>query len=49
MKPETYDRCRGKTEKIRHSEEQIFERVEEPDMNTRRFAAEVGVSSVCSV
>ena len=45
FKPETHDRSRDKTERILQAEEQILERVEgEPDISTRRLAAQVGVS-----
>ena len=43
---QTHDRGRDRTERILQAEEQILERdEEEPDISTRRLAAEVGVSS----
>ncbi|KAJ3654615.1 hypothetical protein Zmor_013790 [Zophobas morio] len=45
FKPQTHDRARDRTERILQAEEQILERVEEePNISTRRLAAEVGVS-----
>ena len=45
FKLQTHDRGRDRTERILQAEEQILERVEEePDISTRRLAAEVGVS-----
>ena len=45
FKPQTHDRGRDRTERILQAEEQILERVEEePDISTRRLAAEVGIS-----
>ncbi|KAJ3646504.1 hypothetical protein Zmor_024089 [Zophobas morio] len=45
FKPQTYDRDRERTERILQSEEQILEHAEEePNISTRRLAAEVGVS-----
>ena len=45
FKPQTHDRGRDRTERILQAEEQILERVEEePDISTRRLAAEIGVS-----
>ena len=45
LQPQTPDRGRDRTERILQVEEQILERVEEePDISTRRLAAEVGVS-----
>ena len=47
FKPQTHDRGRDRTEKILHAEEQSLERVEEdPDINTCRFAAEIGVAQL---
>ena len=45
FKPQTHGRGRDRTERILQAEEQILERVEEePDISTRRLAAEVGAS-----
>ena len=45
LQPQSYDRGRDRIERILQAEEQILERVEEePDISTRRLAAEVGVS-----
>ena len=45
FKSQTHDRGRDMTERIPQAEEQILEHVEEePDIITRRLAAEVGVS-----
>ena len=42
---QTQDRCHSRTERILQVEEQILERDQkEPDISTRRLAAEVGVS-----
>ena len=47
LQPQTHDRGRNRTERILQAEEQIFEHVEEePDISTRRLAAEVGVSQL---
>ncbi|KAJ3663075.1 hypothetical protein Zmor_007384 [Zophobas morio] len=48
LQPQTHDRGRDRTERILQAEEQILERdEEEPDISTRRLAAEVGVSHRC--
>ena len=45
FKPQTHNRGSDGTDRILQNEEQILERVEEePDISTRRLAAEVGVS-----
>ena len=45
LQPQSYDRGRDRVERILQAEEQVLERVEEePDISTRRLAAEVGVS-----
>ena len=47
FKPQTHNRGRDRTERILQAEEQILERVEEePDISTRRLAADVGVSQI---
>ena len=44
LQPQTNDRGRDRTERILQTEEQILECDEkEPDISTRRFAAEIGV------
>ena len=45
FEPQTHNRGCNRTQRIPQAEEQILERVEEePDISTRRLAAEVGAS-----